>query len=152
MKLKNYTSEVPVERSISYIEHSLIQIGALHISKSIDRESKRTTGIVFQIEQKGIPLLFKLPSKVESVEKIFIKQRKTPPKPADLERIKAQADRTAWKILYDWVEVQCSMILIDRADVVEMFLPYAYDMQNDSTFYEMIRDSGFKQLTQGKSK
>jgi hypothetical protein len=44
------------------------------------------------------------------------------------------------------------MILIDRADVVEMFLPYAYDIQNDSTFYEMIRDSGFKQLTQGKSK
>ena len=42
-----------------------------------------------------------------------------------------QAQRTAWKILQDWVEVQMSMIKLKQADPMQIFLPYV--VTNDGT-------------------
>jgi hypothetical protein len=33
---------------------------------------------------------------------------------------------------------------------MEVFLPYAYDMQNDQTFFQKMKGNGFKQLSEGK--
>lgn len=147
MNLKNYTSSVPVITSISRIEHRLAQAGATHIAKSYNGE--RPVGMVFQIPIQNVPVTFKLPAKVDKVLNYLIKQRIRPPKPTALTAIKAQADRTAWKILSDWVDIQISMVQLDQAEPVEVFLPYAYDPGSDSTLFDKFKKSGFKQLTAG---
>jgi len=65
MNIKNYTSGVAAERSISKIEAILMDIGASNINKSY--EDRRLVGITFIMPVNGKSLLFRLPAKADSV-------------------------------------------------------------------------------------
>jgi len=154
MSIKNYTSEVSVERSIQLIEHELVRAKATHIAKWYDSDGK-VEGLMFQINLPATkagamptPMSFKLPARWRKCFDILYAEVKKP-LPTTKERVEQQAQRTAWKLLYDMVAVKVSMILIDQVEAVEEFLPYYYDQAKDRTLYESIRDSGFKQLTAG---
>lgn len=67
-------------------------------------------------------------------------------------KIKEQAIRTAWKLLLDWTQVQASMVVIGKRKVLEMFLPYIYDLQKDMTIYEKLEESKFKMLDYKENK
>lgn len=144
MNLKNYTSSVPVLNSISRIEHRLAQAGATHIAKHYDKE--RPVGMIFQIPINNIPMTFKLPTKADRVFDFMIKQRARPPQQSQKQAIRMQADRTAWKILSDWIDIQVSLIQLDQAEAIEVFLPYAYDGRNDRTLFEKMKENNFKLL------
>jgi hypothetical protein len=147
MNIRNHTSTVPVERSISAIEKLLVEAGATHISKFY--EGAKLDGILFQLPVNGIPLTFKLPSKPESVAKVMAEGVKRPRR-GTLVRIDEQAQRTAWKLLHDWVHVQVSMVIMEQAEAIQVFLPYTYNPKNGQTFFERLKDGGFKQLSMGK--
>lgn len=147
MAIKNYTSEVPVGRSISNIEHRLAQAGVSHIGKSYDKD-QRPIGMIFQININGTPQGFKLPAKADKVYNWFLLQRKRTPTQAQKEQIRKQADKTAWKILYDWIDVQVSLIELEQAEPAEVFFPYLYDFNSNMTIYEIAKENKFKQLTQ----
>lgn len=150
MNIKNHTSGVPSDRSVNLIEHRLIGAGATHIAKIYDGEPKRLKGITFQIPLNGVPLLFKLPAKTESVFKVLWAEVRRP-QPNTKKNIEDQAERTAWKILADWVDIQISMIKLDQAEFIEVFLPYSYDPRKDQTLFEKFKENNFKQLTVGSS-
>ena len=143
MKIKNYTSEVPASRSVSHIEQCLVDVGATGIAKTY--QAGRLTGITFQIPQNGISLVFKLPANIEDVA-AQLKADVKKPRVGTMGRLEEQAERTAWKLLLDWVEVQASMILIGRRQAIEVFLPYVYDPARDQTFFERLQESKFKML------
>lgn len=150
MSIKNYTSSVPVERSVMLIEHHLSRAGAATISKWYD-ENKDLAGISFQVVTNGISMIFRLPAKWKECEKVFVREIRRPT-PDAKKRAKEQAQRTAWKILYEWVQIQVSLIELQQAEVLEVFLPYAYNPENDQTLFEQMRSTGFKQLQlQGKA-
>ena len=144
MKLKNYTSTVNPEKSISEIERFLVEAGASHIAKTY--KNGETVGIIFQmpIPNSG-NLLFKLPAKTEAVLELFLAEMKRPHRNTR-KKLTDQAGRTAWRILRDWVYAQVSMILLNQAERVEVFLPYLYDGKTDETFYRKIAAGGFKML------
>lgn len=149
MAIRNYTSSVPVERSVMLIEHQLSRAGAQTISKWYD-DNKDLSGISFQIIAVGsVPMVFRLPAKWKECEKLFLREIRRPT-PEKNEAAKKQAQRTAFKILYDWVMIQVSLIELQQAEVIEVFLPYAYDPRTDRTFFESMKESGFKQLTSAK--
>src|SRR5574343_1267827 len=112
MNLKNYTSSVPVERSVMNIEHHLVRAGAGHIAKSYDTNGV-LTGITFQIVKGNVNTVFKLPAKWEKCFEVMFKEVRKP-RPETRERVKEQAQRTAWKILHDWVEIQVSLIQLEQ--------------------------------------
>jgi hypothetical protein len=141
MKLKNYTSSIPPERSVALIEKKLVEVGADHIAKSY--EKGKLCGIVFQVNNNDHPQAFKLPANVEAITKIMLEEIKKP-HPGTRERVREQAERTAWKLLLDWVEVQVSMIVIGRREVIEVFLPYLYDFKKDQTLYQKLVLADFK--------
>lgn len=143
MKLKNYTSAVSPERSVSLIEKILVDIGATYIVKVY--ENSRLSGITFQIDYEAKPMLFKLPANEQAITDIMQSQIKKPRGNTTL-RIVEQAQRTAWKLLLDWVSVQASMVLIGRRSIIEVFLPYAYNKQQNRTFYEYLQQSKFAML------
>lgn len=153
MKLKNYTSGVRVEKSISEIESLLVKAGATAVSRFY--VNGRLGGFLFEIPVRGIPMTFKLPSNPEAVERVMKEGVRKPHKGTmkrigTLERIKEQAERTAWKLLNEWVHIQLSMISMQQAEAMQVFLPYIYDQKKDQTFFEKLKGTGFKQLAPAK--
>jgi len=143
MRLKNYTSGMPPSRSVAKIEECLVEVGATGIAKTY--AAGHLTGITFQIMQNGAPLVFKLPANVEDIVKQMLTDIKRARRGTE-QRVTDQAERTAWKLLLDWVEVQASMILIGRRQAVEVFLPYVYNPATEQTFFERLQESKFKLL------
>lgn len=150
MKLRNYTSTVPVSKSISDIEELLIKAGATTVSKFYDND-KRLAGFLFQMTVNLQPITFKLPSNPDAVAKVMLGEIKRAHK-GTKKRIMEQADRTAWRLLHDWVHVQVSMILLEQAKAMQIFLPYVWNESTNKTLFEHYEDTGFKQLTEGTKK
>ena len=148
MNIKNYTSGVPAEKSISRIEKILVEMGASSVNKQYD-SSKQIIAVTFLIAVNGNTIPFKLPAKASEVYDVLRAEIKRP-RGNTLKNLVEQSERTAWKLVSEWVEIQMSMIKLKQADFIEVFLPYVYDYAKDKTFYQSIKDNGFKQLSSGQ--
>ncbi len=148
MAIKNYTSQVPASRSISYIEGKLAQNGARKILKLYDEHGK-VIGMCFEIPIDGVNIQFKLPSNVAKCEKVLLAGLSSRAQPVTRKKIPQQAERTAWKILSDWVEAQMAMIELSQVEVMQVFLSYVYDGQKDQTLFESMKERGYKALLPG---
>ena len=143
MNLKNYTSSVPAVTSMGRIEQALVKAGATDISKKY--EDGICVSITFRMMVQLQPLFFQLPAKVDACFNVLYKEVKRP-RPDTKALIRQQAERTAWKIISDWVEIQLSMILLEQADAMQIFLPYVYNPATEQTFYNQLKEGGFKAL------
>jgi hypothetical protein len=145
--MKNYTSEVPAERTISRIEQILASAGAKSIQK--EYEDGQAIALIFTLPTGGQAgdVSIKLPANAAGVEAVFMADVKKPRKET-LNRVKAQALRTAWKIMQDWTEIQISLIELHQAEPAEVFLPYIWDGKR--TIYTALKAGGFKLLAEGK--
>ena len=162
MFLKNYTSDVPISQTIYRIEQVLIKCGVSGITKEYTAAGT-VTALTFHVKIEGRgDVAIRLPADVNAAwDALWLdyvdgdklnqngdavsawgsrkKKRKID--------FKEQAERTAWKIVQDWVEVQMSMIQTRQAEWVQVFLPYVWDGKR--TFYTALKDNGFKQLAAG---
>lgn len=143
INLKNYTSTVPAITSMGRIEQNLVKAGATDISKKYVNQICKA--ITFRMMVNGEPLLFQIPAKVDKCFDVLYKEVKRP-RPDTKDNIWSQAERTAWKIISDWVDIQLTMILLEQADALEIFLPFAYNPATDTTFYNQLKKGGFKAL------
>lgn len=158
MFLKNYTSDVPVSQTIFRIEQVLIKCGVNGITKEYGPEAD-VTAVRFHIPTNGRELTVRLPADVnkalDALWLDYVGDEKLSPDGKSLcwskkKKRKAdfveQAKRTAWKIIQDWVEVQMSMIQLNQAETLEVFLPYIYDQISGTTVFKRVKDSGFRAL------
>ena len=143
-KLKNYTTEVPAGRSISYIEDLLVSFGASHINK--EYENGRVTALYFMLNVDKLRTLpFKLPV---NVDRVFAWLRKRMPNSKD-KVLMDRAERIAWKQQYELLHLQLGSLELQQLEVLQVFLPYVYDPQLKETFYDKLKNSEFKQLGYG---
>jgi len=56
------------------------------------------------------------------------------------------ARRVGWRIIKDWTDSQMAILETQMVKIQEIFLPYAYDMQNQETFYEKLEKKKFQGL------
>jgi hypothetical protein len=146
MNIKNYTSSVASDKSILQIERILIEMGARNIAKEYDGFGK-VDSISFSIPHpagEGV-IPFKLPAKREPIKKLFLKQYRRPTKVQE-EGAAAQADRTAWKNVKEWVELQATMIKLEQVEFMEVFLPYVYNLHQRMTYFEIVKGHNYKLL------
>lgn len=141
--IKNYSSQVPANRSVLKIEEKLVQHGAKNILKLYDNQ--KLSGIAFIIPINGKEYPFRLPAKINRVEKQLLKQIKRP-RNSTTQKISDQAERTAWKLLSEWVEIQISLIELDQVELLEVFMPYLYDSNKNQTFFEKMKNNNFSML------
>jgi len=150
--VKNYTSQVPASRSVNHIEERLVKHGAKNILKLY--ESGKLVGVAFIVAVNGSDMSFRLPARVDRVEK-QLRGLVHRPRPGTMDRIADQAERTAWRLLADWVAVQMSLIELDQVELIEVFMPYIYDYSKNQTFFEKMKSTGFSMLedrTEGRRK
>lgn len=139
-KIRNRTSSVPVVQTIAKIETLLVLMGATDIMKSY--QDKELTGISFRVVRHNQTFPFRLPVKVKDYARVMFTQEYD-----KLTTVKQeQAQRTAWKCIQEWVELQYNMIEMKQADPVEIFLPYYWTDQN-TTLYDKLQQTNFRLLT-----
>jgi hypothetical protein len=143
--LKNYTSTVAVSRSVQHIEDRLVRFGAHSIMKTYDAK-KRIEAFCFIVSIQGKEIPFKLPAKVQNVEVVLKGQIRRSPTAAKLQSIIDQAERTAWKLVSDWVDIQLSLVELGQVELLEVLLSYVYSPAKKETFFERIQGNGFKLL------
>lgn len=146
MKLKNRTSSVSVDKTISRIEQILAQAGANNIIKEYKDGVLDAFCFGIKLPPENRQILIRLPAHVDAVYDC-LKGRLKKPRSGTLDNLKKQSERTAWKIIQDWVEVQMSLIQMQKVDFLQIFLPFVFN--GKTTFYESLKMQNFKLLTSG---
>ena len=143
-KIKNYTSSIPVVIIVSRIEKYLISSGAKDILKNYN-DAQELEAISFRIFRHNKDFSFKLPANVYGVARVLygIEYHKLN------DNKKQQAQRTAWKCVSDWTELQIAMVKMQQADIVEIFLPYLWI--GNKSFFKGLSDTNFRLLQQNNT-
>jgi hypothetical protein len=167
MFLKNYTSDVPVSQTVHRIEQVLIKCGVSGITKEYG-PSEKVLALHFHIklEANQPSVTIRMPADEQAALQALwldyvdgdrlsedgsqIVEWSSRKKKSRKDFIE-QAERTAWKLMQDWVEVQMSMIQMKQADFIQVFLPYVWDAQLQQTFYQRLKTTGFRALLPEKS-
>jgi len=144
MAIKNYTSSVPADRSILSIEKTLIEIGATRIAK--EYKNGKVVAISFSIQRGDGVVPFMLPAKKEPIKALFLKRYRRPSR-AQADACEQQAERTAWKNVKEWVELQATMIKLEQVEFMEVFMPYIYFLDDGKTLFERMKSNDFKQIS-----
>ena len=135
MPILNYTTKVPVSRTMAQISEILAKAGAEGILTNY--ENKEPCGITFNANTPHGLVYFKLPANVQGVSKALSDD--------NCYRDEAHASRVAWRILKDWIEAQMAIIEAGMAELSQVFLPYAQTSSGE-TVYELANKTGMKLL------
>ena len=142
VKLANYTTSVPVTRTVAEVEVMLANAGAVGIQKKL--AGAKIESLVFVIQQDEVYLRFRLPVNAGACTEILMAGYKRP-RANTHKRIKEQAERIVWRILRDWIRAQLSIIELGQAELTEVFMPYLL-AKGEQTMYELLKERGFKML------
>jgi hypothetical protein len=142
MKLiKNYTTDIPVERTIAEIQKILAQNGARGIAIEYD-EGGTVKDIFFKIKLDNKELPFRLPAKAERVYQALWGEKLEWEQTRYGEGWRQQAQRIAWRICKTWLEAQITLINLEQAKIEEVFLPYLI-MPGNKTLFETMEHNQF---------
>ena len=143
--LKNYTTNVPEEKSILEIEQILAAFGATAILKDYSGDGG-VKSISFKVLTEHGEMPFKIPM---NERKIATYRASTYSRYYDKERVQKDlktARMIGWRILKDWIHSQLSIVQLQLVKVEEVFLPYMYNAKEEKTFYEILEEKKFAGL------
>jgi hypothetical protein len=128
MPLLNYTTTVPVTKSLTEITKALVKAGASSILQDYD-EKGEVIAVSFRIKLEGRDISFRLPADWKSTQQVLKSDR--------VRFEEAHARRVAWRITKDWVEAQMALLATKSVTLPQLFLPYAV-ASDGHTLYEKI--------------
>ena len=144
-KIINYTTSVPVEKTLADIERLLSRFGVTKSMRDYAADG-RVVGYYFSLNVNGAPMLFKLPCNSEKVFAVLIHGYKK--KRRDTEKkVKEQSDKIAWRVLYSSLAADLTRIELQQVKAEQVFMPHAYNSRLGKTYFEMAEQDGFKQLS-----
>lgn len=135
MAIKNYTTRVSASKTIAEIQEILVKHGASRIVIDYDDEG-HAKGVMFAISDVGT---YSLPCRVDGVWNVFKKQKITG-------ATYAQAEKTAWRNVKDWIDAQIAIVESEQAAFEEVMLPYM--LNHGRTLYDAMKDQ-FARLEEG---
>ena len=140
MPLLNYTTKIPAEQTAAEIMSVLVKKGATDILTHYG-PGGMATGLKWRMETMNGPMGFSLPINTEAVFEILTRDRvmKT-----NLAARMQQANRTAWRIIKEWILAQMALIETEMVTVEEVFLPYM--LTGKQTLYQALSNGDLKML------
>jgi hypothetical protein len=142
--LKNYTTEVPANRSISEIQEMLQKRGVAGVMMEYEQGTGRIESLAFKIDINGQSWGFRLPLRWRQAHDVLYRRSKR-----EARYTKTREDhayRVAWRILRDWVAIQMALVELEIVQMQEVFLPYVVQ-RNGQTLFENIVTDPSKLLT-----
>ena len=143
MPLLNYTTKVPAEKTAAEIMSMLAKKGATQVMMDYGLGGQ-PVGLKWRVNTAYGPLGFALPINSEAVAEVFIRQGVLT---TNIQSRKEQAERTAWRIVKEWVGAQMALIETEMVSMEEVFLPYM--LTDGRTVYEALSEGHFKALRIG---
>lgn len=149
-ELKNYTTTISAEKSISEIEMILAQHGATDIYKQYNN-SGQCISLSFAIIGQGPQFFrvgYRLPLNVKGLHQVMKNMKKEGKlKNISKENIKKEetARRVGWRIIRDWIHAQMALIESEIVTIDQVFLPFACVDEN-RTVYDVVKDKEFLKL------
>jgi|SRR6266850_116141 len=141
------STEIAPERTAAEIQVELIKDGASQIA--MDFEDGKIKGLRWAMKIGPTVALFGMPARVEPVYQILYK-RVANNWNVDKDKLRAKAERVAWRQLLRWTQSQVAMIETGMVQPSEVFLSYMLDQTGTQTFFERFVESGYKMLPPGK--
>lgn len=148
MGLKNYSTKIPANKTISEIEESLLQHGATDLWKSYGA-NKEILSLAFAVPTEHGKIPFKLIINIEAVRQIIREQHQKGDARAisnaqaqDIE----QARNVGWRILKDWIDAQMALVEVKMRKIEQVFLADIWDSHTEKTFFEVLEDKNFPGL------
>jgi hypothetical protein len=132
MPLLNYTTTVPVNKTVAQIHGLLVEAGARQIGTEYD-STGQPSGIMFVTETVTGPRGFVLPVNAKRVLAVLERENAR-------YRSSEQAQRVAWRIVKDWVEAQLALIRTEMVTLDQVMLPYMKAGAKGETVYELYRN------------
>jgi len=132
--IKNYTTEISLERTVAEIQIILSQNGATGIAFDYS-DTGKLKAIYFKIKYNSRDLSFRLPAKPEAVyQELYANKRGA----WRYEKQRRQdADRIAWRVVKGWVEAQITHINLGQSKIHEAFIAYLMVGPNQTLFEKM---------------
>lgn len=140
MAILNYTTQINTTKTISEIHALLAKSNIQEIIT--DYADGLPTGIRFKLIYLEQPIYFRLPCNADGVLRSLNKSSKVPYRL----KTREQAYKVAWRIIKDWIEAQLAIVEAQQAQMVEVFLPYVID-EEQQTMFQRFTVSHQKLLT-----
>ena len=128
----NYTTSIKAEKTAAECLTILGKSGASAIA--VTYTDKKPSGLAFRLDTQHGGKDFQLPVNVAGVHKRLMAAHKR----GDIARgysTSDQAERTAWRILKDWLEAQMAIIDAQMVSLDEVMLPYL-QVDGSRTLYQ----------------
>lgn len=139
-KLLNYTTDIPVEKTLNEIQGFLVKSRASAIAFEYD-EGQNIKSIFFKVRRTdGTEIPFKLPAKTDQVyQKLYAERRgEDTYKKSRME----QSRRIAWRIIHTWLRAQLALLELEMVKPEELFLPYMM-VNSTQTLFENLEKKNF---------
>lgn len=141
MPILNYTTKVPVEKTVWEIQAKLAKAGAQAVLTEYGDDGV-LTAVSFRMLCQGVMVSFRLPAQVDRIYVVLQRDPGVQPRYSTRE----QAARIAWRIIKDWIEAQLALVEAEQAEMAEVFLPYAQNPRTGETLFAELAGNGFAQL------
>lgn len=132
----NYTTAVPVDRTLAECHALLGKHGAAHVATAY--QDGAPAGLAFTLPTPHGVRTFTLPVDVDAVHTLLTNQEQAGQfrnlrKKAGTFSSRDQAARVAWRTLKDWLEAQLALIEAGMAAMDQVMLPYLTTGEDEHT-------------------
>ena len=138
--LLDYTTKVPVSRTIAQIQAKLVEHGARAVMMEYGDDG-RIKALSFNVKRPNGELPIRLPIDTASTLRVLQRQAANREIPSGYAK-DDHAYRVAWRIVKDWIEAQMSLLETEMVKMEEIFLPYVIT-PGGQTIYEVMAGKGF---------
>ena len=135
MAILDYTTKVPVSRTIAQIQAKLVEHGARAIIMEYGDDG-RVEALAFNVKMPNRDLPIRLPINTASTLKVLQRQaadREIPARYAN----EAHAYRVAWRNIFHWISSQMALLETEMVRMEEIFLPYIITDSGKTVFQVM---------------
>lgn len=141
MPLLDYTTSVPVPRTVAQVQAKLVEHGARAVMMEYG-DGGRIKALTFIVKMPNAELSIRLPIDVQATLKVLRRQYEQGEGVQRRHTTEDHAYRVAWRIIKDWVEAQMSLLSTEMVRMEQIFLPYVVT-KSGQTVYEIMAERHF---------
>lgn len=140
MPLLDYTTKVPVSRTIAQIQAKLVEHGARAVMMEYGDDG-RIKALAFKVKMPNGELPIRLP--INAAATLRVLQRQWDERLIESKYAKDdQAYRVTWRNIFHWVSAQMALLETEMVRMEEIFLPYVIT-PGGQTIYQVMAGKGF---------